>query len=145
MNDLFERFRYRFQLSRRTQAEDYLGSSEVEPLPESETDYVSFYSGPKSIIRLKESTIRSVGRIVQVYFGIIIIVSWICSLLVRSIPSARFAIGVSWLVLVAFWTLAMILDTVQLSRARKQYRERLAAKSSNQAMERTADRRTLHF
>ena len=141
MSDLFERFRYRFQLFRRTQAEDYLGSSEVEPLPLSETDYVSYYSDPKKIIMLKESTIRAVGRFVQVYFGIIIIVSWICSLVVRFIPSARFGLGVGWLVLVAFWTLVMIPHTVDLSRARKEYRKRLAAKPSNQAMELTTSRR----
>ena len=145
MRELLERFRYRFQLWRREQSEDYLGSADVEaldvePLDEREPDYVSFYStNPKRIIMLKESTIRSVGRFVYGYFGIIIILSWICAWLIRFVPSGRFAIGVLWLALVGFWTLSNVLGTMRLSKAREQYREQIA-KSSNPAMELTASR-----
>jgi uncharacterized membrane protein (DUF485 family) len=138
MSELIERFRYRFQLWRREERDDYFGASSAPP---EEEDYVSYYTARNRVVLLKESTVRLVGRSVQAYFGIIIIVSWICWVLCQFIPSARFGLGIGFLVFAAIWTLATILATVRLSKARKQYRAQ-ANKSSNKALQPTASRRT---
>ena len=117
IRDLVERFRYRFQLWRRAQRDDWVGPPHSEVTYE--PDYVSEYSDPSRIVMLKESAIRFVGRSAQAYFGVIIIVSWICLLLGRFIPSARFGLGVAFLVFVVFWTFAMISGTLRLTKARK--------------------------
>jgi hypothetical protein len=142
ISDIIERFRYRFQLWRREQREDYFTSSAAPPLEE---DYVSYYVDRDRVVMLKESTIRPIGRTIQAYFGIIIIVAWIGVLVGRHIPSARFGVGVGFLAFAVLWTFAMITATIRLTKARKQYREQQPVKSSNHAMERTADRGTPHI
>jgi uncharacterized membrane protein (DUF485 family) len=141
MSELIERFRYRFQLWRREERDDYFGASTAPP---EEEDYVSYYTARNRVVLLKESAVRLVGRSVQAYFGIIIIVSWICWVLGRFIPSIRFGLGVGFLVFVGIWTLATILGTVRLSKARKQYRAQ-ANKTSNQSLQPTASRRATQF
>src|ERR1044071_562006 len=116
IRDVIERFRYRFELWRREQRDEWLAPRSGEMT--SETDYVSRYSAPNRIVMLKESTVRFVGRTLQAYFGVIIIVSWVCIAIGRSVRSARFALGVGFLVFVAFWTFAMISGTIRLWKAR---------------------------
>lgn len=138
MRDVIERFRYRFQLWRRERREDLFGTPR-SGLPE-ERDYVSHYSDPKRAELLKESTLKSVGRLAGAYFGIIVIVAQLSLMISRFIPSARFALGVIFLVFAGFWTLVTIFFEIDLRKARKQYRQQQATKSSNQSIQLTAGR-----
>jgi hypothetical protein len=130
IRDLIERFRYRFELWRRERREDLFGTPRSQP-PE-ERDYTSYYSDPKRAVLVTESTVRSIGRFVWVYFGVIIIMAQICVVIDRWMPSARFAVGVTFLVLVSVWTLGAISVHIDIYKARKAYRQN-ATKSSNHA------------
>jgi len=138
MSEFIERLRYRFQLWRREQREDYFGTASSEP-PE-ERDYVSHYSDPKRAVLLKESTIRSIGRSVGVFFGMIIIAAQICLVVGRFFPSARFTLAVVCLVFIGLWTLVSISIHIDLYKARRQYQQQQAIKSSNQTLQLTAAR-----
>jgi len=102
---------------------------ESRPSPH-KSDYDSYFSDPKGIVFLKESTFRSVARSVETYFGVITIVTAIWRVFDRFFPSMRFESFVGLLVLAGFWTLAAVLHVVQLSKARKRFRA-MAAKSPN--------------
>ena len=137
IHDVIERFRYRFQLWRREQREDWFGAPGTH-LP----DFfdTSVYAKPKYAVLLTESTPRAVVRSVGVYFGIIIIAAQICRLVAGFLPSARFGLSIGFLVFVGLWTLGMVLSTVDLHKARKAHRDE-ATKSSNQSLQLTAGRR----
>ena len=138
IHDVIERFRYRFQLWRREQSEDWLGPPGTH-LPDF-FDHTSVYAKPKYAVLLTESTPRAVVRSVGVYFGIIIIAAQIFRLVAGLLPSARFVLSIGFLVFVGLWTLGLILSTVSLYKARKAHRDE-ANKSSNQSLQPTADRR----
>jgi uncharacterized membrane protein (DUF485 family) len=140
INDVIERFRYRFELWRHGKSEDYLGPLSRADSSQ-ERDYVSFYTvDPKRAELLRESTVKSVGRFFGAYFGVIVLASQILLLIGRVIPSARFALGIVFVVFAGLWTLIIISGEIQLRKARKQYREQQATKSSNQAMQLTDGR-----
>jgi hypothetical protein len=86
-----------------------------------------------------ESTPKFLLRSVGVYFGVVIILVQLCRVALGYFPSARSAVSIVFLVLVAFWTLGMVLGTVDFCRRRKTYRGE-AAKSSNQSLQPTAGR-----
>jgi hypothetical protein len=136
MRDVIDRFRYRFQLWRREQRDDYLGAPRTGP--QEERDYVSHFSKHPELVT--ESTFVSIGRRVA-FFGIISIGAYVCFWVVRLFPTLRFAVGVVFVVFVCLWTLCGIFFEIDLYKARKQYREGEAKKSSNQALQLTADRR----
>ena len=137
MRDVTERFSYRFQLWRREWREEHFGTPRTGP-----PDYASHYIDRNRAVLLTESAIRSVGRSVWVYFGIIIIVTQVCRIVGRMIPQARFGLAITMLVFICFWTLGSIFFHIDLHKARKQYRQQQAPESSNQAMQPTAGRRT---
>jgi hypothetical protein len=118
MRDIIERFSYRFRLWRREWREEHFGTPRTGP-----PDYVSHYIDRNRAALLTESTIRSVGRSVWVYFGIIIIVTQVCRIIGSMIPPARFALAITMLVLICFWTLGSIFFHIDLYKARKQYRQ----------------------
>jgi drug/metabolite transporter superfamily protein YnfA len=136
MNELIDRFRYRFQLWRREQREVWFGppGSHGPDLG----DYMPDYSDAKRVVLLKESTVRSAGRSFLAYFGIIIIASQICLVMGRFIPSARFGLAITFLVFVGLWTLVSISFYIGLRKARRQYRQQQATKSSSQPIQLTA-------
>ena len=136
IRDVIERFRYRFELWRRQQRDDYFGASRTGS-PE-EPDYVERFSKHPELVT--ESTFVSIGRRVA-FFGIISIAAYVCFWVVRLFPTLRFAVGVVFVVFVCLWTLCGIFFEIDLHRARKQYREGEAKKSSNQPLQLTADRR----
>jgi hypothetical protein len=139
MRDVIDRFRYRFQLWRREQRDDYLDAPRTGP--QEEPDYVEHFSKHPELVT--ESSFVSIGRRVG-FFGIISIAAYICFWIIRLFPALRFAVGVVFVVFVCLWTLGGIFFEIDLHRARKQYRQREAKKSSNQAMQLTAGRSEPH-
>ena len=90
---------------------------------------------------LRESTFKAIIRLAVIYFGVILTLWLIYTILGGFIPSVRFALGVVLFVIAGVWTLMMILGGLWFRNARRQDRQRREAiKSSNQSMERTADR-----
>jgi hypothetical protein len=142
MHDVIERFRYRFELWRRERREDSMWGGKWPELSPEPRDRISYYlDDPKRAELLIESTLKSIGRFAGAYFGIIVLASQICLVISRFIPSARFALGVIFLVFTALWTLVMIVSEIDLRKVRNHYRQQQATESSNQSMQLTADRR----
>jgi hypothetical protein len=140
IRDVIQRFSYRFRLWRREQLEDYAIS-----IPRADTDkpdYLSYYiEHPKYMELVTESTLKSIGRIFGAYFGVLILASQLCFFIARSVPATRLVLGVVFVAFTGLWTLSTIFGEVRLRKARRQYREQQAIKSSNQALQLTADRR----
>jgi hypothetical protein len=140
IREVIERFTYRFELWRREQREDYF-----RPIPSAgdseEPDYVSHFAKHPELVT--ESTFLSIGRRTA-FFGIISLVAYVCFWVCRFFPALRFAVGVVFVVFCGLWTLGAVFFEIDLWRARKQYREREAKKSSNQAMQLTAGRSESH-
>jgi len=65
---------------------------------------------------ITESTSRFVIRSVGVYFGVIVILAQIGRLVLGRFPSARSAVFIAFLALVGFWTLGMILGTLDFCK-----------------------------
>ncbi len=140
IREVIERFTYRFELWRREQREDYSGPIRGASDSE-EPDYVSHFSKHPELVT--ESTYVSIGRNVA-FFGIISLVAYLCFWVCLFFPALRFAVGVVFIVFCCFWMLGAVLFQIDLQKARKQYREREAKKSSNQAMQLTAGRSESH-
>ncbi len=142
MRDVIDRFRYRFQFWHRERREDLFGM----PRSDSRTlrEYTDEHSpdkanDPSYRAVIVESTPRFVIRSVGVYFGVIIILAQLSRMVLGYFPTARSAVSIVFLVLVGFWTLAMILGTLDFCRRRKAYRLE-ATPSSNQPLQPTAGR-----
>jgi hypothetical protein len=135
ISDVIDRFRYRLQLWRREQREEYFGTPRTGP-PE-ERDYVEHFAKHPQLVT--ESTFVSIGRR-SAFFSFAALVAYICFSIARFFPALRFAVGVVFIVFLCIWILGAVLFEIDLRRARKQHREREAKKSSNQAMQPTAGR-----
>jgi hypothetical protein len=135
MSDVIERFRYRFQLWRREQREGSFWR------PSTSAEASSRFDDPKYSAMVTESGVRSIGRSITVYFGIIIIATQLCRMLGALIPSARSGVSIGLLVFVVLWTLMSVFLHIDLYKARKAYRQEQASKSSNQPLQPTAARR----
>ena len=85
---------------------------------------------PKRIAIVKESTFRFAVRTAETFLGVVIILSALWLFLSRFFPTAHFAIGIGYLVLLGAWTLTTVFGTVSLAKERKRYREQTAGASS---------------
>jgi hypothetical protein len=133
VNDVLERFKYRFQLWRREQREDWIGPPGTH-LPNL-SDYANPESAhkwddPKYKVLLTESTLKCLIRGVGVYFCIIIIAAQICRLIGVFIPIARFAMFLVFVVFFCLWTLVSVFGEISVWERRKRFR---AAQPSNHA------------
>jgi uncharacterized membrane protein YbhN (UPF0104 family) len=108
--------------------------------PPEERDYISHFSDPKRAALMTESTFVSIGRAGAAYFGTIALFAYVCFLIASFVPFLRFALGVVFVAFVGLWTLLAVLFEIDLRKARRQYRQREASKSSNQSLQLTADR-----
>ena len=145
IQDVIERFRYRFELWRRERQEDLLGLPRNDPRSlrqyraERSAPHRWFKQGdPKYQVILTESTPRFVIRIVGVYFAIIFIAAQLFRLIGGFIPEVRFGVGISLVVFIGLWTLLSISTTIDFCRRRKAQRE--ATTSSNKSLQPTAGR-----
>lgn len=144
MRDVIERFRYRFQLWHRERREDLFGMPRTDPRRLREyTDERSPDKSNDPTYRavIIESTPRFVLRSIGVYFGVIIILAQLYRVVLSYFPSARSTVSILFIVLVSFWTLGMILGTLDFCRRRKAYRDE-ATKSSSKSLEPTTGRCT---
>ena len=142
MREVIDRFRYRFLLWHRERREDLFGMPRSDP--RSLREYTdersqSKANDPSYRAVITKSTSRFVFRSVAVYFGIIIILAQLGRLALGRFPSERSAVFIVFLMLVGFWTLGMILSTLDFCKKRKAYRKE-ATRSSNQTLQPTADR-----
>ena len=140
IRDVIERFRYRFELWRRERLEEFFGIPRTKSIEE--PDYLSRFSDPKRAVLLTESTFSHIGRAGVAYFGIIAIAAqgcFIIDIIIR--PSARFTVAIIFLVFVGLWTLLMVFFEIDLQKARKEYRQQQARKSSNQPLQPTSAER----
>jgi hypothetical protein len=138
IQDIIERFRYRFELWRREQREEFFGTPSTESVEE--PDYLSRFSDPKRAVLVRESTFSHIGRAGIAYFGINVIAAQICFMVDSFFPSARFGVAIIFLAFAALWTLIAVLFEIDLQKARKQYRQQQATQSSNQPLQLTAAR-----
>jgi hypothetical protein len=127
MSEIIERFRYRFQLWRREQREDWRSPPGTHLLPDTEDDPDSPIG---KLARRPESISTMLIRSIGVYFCIIIILAQIGRLIGTFVPAARFAIFVVFAALACLWTLMSVTFTVSLYRAKKRLQAR-GDKSSN--------------
>lgn len=138
IHDVIERFRYRLDLWRREQREEYFGSGGATSVEG--PDYISRFSNPKRAVLLHESTFSHIGRAGITYASFIAIAAQICFMIDLFTPSARFAVAIIFLFFASLWTLLNVFFEIDLQKARKQYRQQQATKSSNQPLQLTAAR-----
>src|SRR3977135_2524076 len=100
IRDVIDRFRYRFQLWRREQREEYFGPPRTGP-PE-EQDYVEHFAKHPHLV--PESTFVSIGRR-SAFFSFAALVAYICFWIGRFFPVLRFTVGVVFIVFFCVWTL----------------------------------------
>jgi len=141
MSNFIERFRYRFQLWRREQREDWWSPPGTHLLPDAEDDPASPIG---KLARRPESISTMLIRSIGVYFCIIIILAQIGRLIGTFVPAARFAVFVVFAVLACLWTLMSFTFTISLYRAKKRLQAR-GDKSSSQAMQPTAGQFEMQF
>jgi hypothetical protein len=146
IRDIIERFGYRFELWRREQREDLSGEPRSlrawrreRRARKSAEVWSARLSDPKWVLLLEESTWRSSVRSVGVYLGFILIAALLCRLFVACFPASTFGAFILFIVLVSMWTLVTIPGEIDFYRVRKRFRDG-AIKSSNQALQPTADR-----
>jgi len=142
MSELIERFQYRFQLWWRERYDDYIGSlgTRLSELREYWRES-PVYDNPKYEVLLSESTPRFIIREVSLWVVVALILSTLGFWIDRFVPSARFAVGVTFIVLIGLSTVLSLLMAMDLAKRRKRYRTK-PPKSSNRSMELTPGRRT---
>jgi hypothetical protein len=136
IQDTIERFRYRFELWRLQRREGSFWRSDPRPADLGEP---ALWEDPKYEMLWTESTPRFIIREATLYVGILLLISNVAFLIARFFPSARHAVGVTFLWVIGLWTFLSTLMTIDTLKKRKAYRIK-CAKSSNQAMQLTAGR-----
>jgi hypothetical protein len=136
LQDLIERFRYRFQLWRREQREDWIGPpgtrlpnyreymQEASAAARVERPEDSWRSiAPKNRVVLMGSTPRFIVRTLTIYLAVLVIVLVGCFLLGTFVPLLHYVCLIAAIVLGTTWTLMNLLGTAHILKQRKQYRE----------------------
>ena len=137
MRELLERFRYRFELWRREQRDDWIGPPGTHPpdyraywreysrrfrREESATARPKIWDDPKFRVMLTESTLNFVVREAGVYFVILALLTAVGSLIDRIFPAAYSVVSAVFIVLVCIWTLLDIVSVIEIAKRRKAYR-----------------------
>ena len=135
LQDVIERFRYRFRLWRREQAEDWIGPPgtrlpnyreymrEASAAARVERPEDSWQSIPpdKRVI-LTDPTPRFVLRTLVPYLAILVILVLGGRLLGTFVPVLAYASSVAAIILAILWTLTTALRTAHICKQRKEYR-----------------------
>jgi hypothetical protein len=135
LQDVIARFRYRFQLWRREQHEDWIGPSgtrlpnyreymhEASAAARVERAEDSWRSiAPKNRVILMGSTPRFIGRTLVIYLAVLVILVVGCLLLGTFVPPLRYVCFIAAIVLGTIWTLMNVLGTAHILKQRKEYR-----------------------
>ena len=135
LQDVIERFRYRFQLWRREQREDWIGppgtrlpnyreymheASAAARVARPEDSWRSV--APKHRVILTDSTPRFILRTLVPYLAILVILVLGCRLLGTFIPVLAYACSVAAIILAILWTLTTALGTTHICKQRREYR-----------------------
>jgi hypothetical protein len=124
LQDVIERFRYRFELWRRERGADWKGatgervSTFSDEKPEDSWQSVP----PEKRVILTDSTPRFVVRTLVPYLAILVILVLGCHLLGTFIPVLAYACSIAAIILGIFWTLTIALGTTHICKQRREYR-----------------------
>jgi hypothetical protein len=126
LEDVIERFRYRFQLWRREHREDSMWGGtwpEFSPQSHVEAPESSWRSvAPKDRVVLTVSTPRFVLRMLVPYLAVLVILVAGFHLLGTFVPFLHFVSRIASIVLATLWTLTIGLGSMRICAQRKQYR-----------------------
>ena len=118
MSDVVERLRYRFQLWRRSQREDWVGPPGTH-LPDLR-DYIPPDS-PGALTARKESVATILFRGVFRYALVVFVLREAARLLTRWAPNWRSDIGTLLVVLVCLWTIVVVFCVAVQLKVKKMY------------------------
>ena len=124
LQDVVERFRYRFELWRREQGADWKGptgesvSTFSEEKPEDSWQSIP----PEKRVILTDSTSRFVVRTLVPYLAILVMLILGCRLLGTFVPILRYACSIAAIILGTLWTLTSVLGTTHVCKQRREYR-----------------------
>ena len=124
LQDVIERFRYRFELWRREQGADWKAptgervSASSEEKPEDSWQSVP----PEKRVILTDSTSRFVVRTLVPYLAILVIIVFGCRLLGTFVPVLAYPCSIAAIILAILWTLTIALGTTRICKQRKGYR-----------------------
>jgi hypothetical protein len=126
LQDVIERFRYRFQLWRREQREDSMWGGplpELSARPRVEKPEDSWQSiPPERRVILTDSTSRFAVRTLVPYLAILVILVLGCRLLGTFVPVLAYACSIAAILLGTLWTLINVLGTTHICKQRREYR-----------------------
>ena len=124
LQDVIERFRYRFELWRREQDADWKGpTGERLPAYSQEKPEDSWQSVPREKrLILTDSTPRFVVRTLVPYLAILVILVLGCRLLGTFVPVLAYACSIAAIILAILWTLTTALGTTHICKQRREYR-----------------------
>jgi hypothetical protein len=121
LQDVIERFRYRFQLWHRERREDSMFSREPRDCQATPDD--SWRSiAPKHRVILMGSTPRFIVRTLVIYLAILSIIVASCLLLGSFVAPLRYVCLIAAILLGAIWTLTNVLGTSLILKQRREYR-----------------------
>ena len=122
LQDVIERFRYRFELWRRERRAEWSGEKPV-PISDGERREDSWQSiPPQKRVILTDPTPRFVLRTLVPYLAILVIFVLGCRLLGTFVPVLAYACSVAAIILAILWTLTTALGTAHICKQRREYR-----------------------
>ena len=124
LQDVIERFRYRFELWRRERRADWRGATEKPvPISDEERPENSWQSvPPEKRVILTDPTPRFVVRTLVPYLAILVILVLGCRLLGSLVPVLAYACSITAIILAVLWTLTTALGTTHICKQRREYR-----------------------
>jgi hypothetical protein len=124
LQDMIERFSYRFELWRRERRTKWSGAREKPvPISDEELREDSWQSiPPQKRIILTDPTPRFVLRTLVPYLAIPVILVLGCRLLGTFVPVSAYACSIAAIVLAILWTLTTALGTMHICKQRREYR-----------------------
>jgi hypothetical protein len=113
MREIFERFRYRFELWRREQRQDSLGPRDT-----------SHYRDPRNIAIITESRSRFAVRVAITFFGCVAIIGIsIYGVMAAFWPAARHIADIIMVIVGAIWILGIGFTVLDMCIARRKHRD----------------------
>jgi hypothetical protein len=124
LQDVIERFRYRFELWRGDQGADWKGPTGEHVSPSSEEKPEDSWQSvpPEKRVILTDSTPRFVVRTLVPYLAILVIIVLGCRFLGTFVPVLAYACSIAAIILAILWTLTIALGTTRICKQRSEYR-----------------------
>ncbi|SRR6266478_3117619 len=124
LQDVIERFRYRFELWRRQQGADWKRPTGERVAASSEEKAEDSWQSvpPDKRVILTDSTPRFLVRTLVPYLAILVILVLSCRLLGIFVPVLAYACSIAAIILAILWTLTIALGTTRICKQRREYR-----------------------